>query len=326
MEPISIYIDSLYGVQHNDEYVFNLNPAFQTSGTTSRIYLRDFMCLNSIYNITQTTSFGYRIEAGSQQAPSIIKVAPGYYSGPVLAELLNETFSLFKKTDSNNTSSNGDGTKKNDFIVEWNATQLVMSFTCREAQFQIIPGGLADILNIDGDTYSTDDVNAVAMSTQAVDLNQNSHNISISIAEVGAGCRDIFINSAPQIGTRIVKIPVLNSFGDYVTYKATEPVHSLILNNNIFSSFTIRLYMDDGTIFKPHRFTATIVIDNKTDTTHMTNKVLSTILDKLGSDATVSALDNVNTKNIPFTQGDTLTRGKTVGIGQIRKNQYWFDN
>jgi hypothetical protein len=310
MEPISIYLDSFYGVQQNDEFTSSLNPAIQASNdTTSRIYLADFMCLNSIYNITTITSFGYRIEAGSQQEPSIIKISPGYYSGPVLAELLNETFNLFKKTDSNNTSSNGDGTKKDDFIVEWNSAQLVMTFTCRASQFQILSGGLADMLNINGDTYSTDDVNAVAISTQAVDLNQNSHNISMSIAEVGSGSRDIIINSAPQIGTRIAKIPVLNSFGDYITYKATLPVNSLSLNNNILSTFTIRLYLDDGTIFTPHRFTGTVIIDNKTDTTHMTNKVLSTIFDKLGSDSSVSALDNINTKNIPFTQGDILRRG-----------------
>jgi hypothetical protein len=94
----------------------------------------------------------------------------------------------------------------------------------------------------------------------------------------------------------------------------------------MLSSFTIRLYMDDGSIFTPHRFTGTIIIDNKTDTTHMTNKVLSTIFDKLSSDSNVSALDNINTKNIPFTQGDTLSRGGDVGIGQIRKNMYWYDN
>jgi hypothetical protein len=98
MEPIAIFIDSQYATKAHDEFIFTLNPSVQNKdGNISNIYLHDFTCLNSIFNVTAAISFGYRIEAASQQPPSIIEIMPGYYSGQLLAQRLNEAFAFFKK-------------------------------------------------------------------------------------------------------------------------------------------------------------------------------------------------------------------------------------
>jgi hypothetical protein len=165
---------------------------------------------------------------------------------------------------------------------------------------------------------------SLARSDHPIDLNQNAHNLSVSISEVGS--RDILINSAPQIGTRLCKIPILNNFGDYITYSATTPIRTLTMANNILSSITLRFHTDDGNVFIPHRFTGTIIINTNVDNTVITSKVLSSLHDKLTPDSTVTLLTDIQNKNMPVTQGDTLRRGSNVGIGQIRKNQYWYDS
>jgi hypothetical protein len=324
MEPIAIFIDSQYATKSHDEFIFTLNPSVQNKdGNISNIYLHDFTCLNSIFNVTAPISFGYRIEAASQQPPSIIEIMPGYYSGKLLAQRLNEAFALFKKTDPNNTSSNPDGTKDQDFAVAWDSTQLIMVFVCRASTFTVLPGTLAEFLSITPSTYMNTGLYSLARSDHPVDLNQNSHNLSVSIGEVGS--RDILINSAPQIGTRLCKIPILNNFGDYITYSATNPIRTLTMANNMLSSITLRFHTDDGNVFIPHRFTGTIIINTNVDNTVITNKVLSSLNDKLTPDSTITLLTDIQNKNMPVTQGDTLRRGSNVGIGQIRKNQYWYD-
>ena len=119
-ETIYVFLDSKHATETSNKNTFEFglsNPIQIINDEKCHVSLRDFSCLNSIYNINKNNNkFEYTLEIDGTEFPNICIIPEGGWKGEEIATLLSEEFKTF--------SDDYGKTKYGKIECKWNNNSL----------------------------------------------------------------------------------------------------------------------------------------------------------------------------------------------------------
>ena len=97
------------------------------------------------------------------------------------------------------------------------------------------------------------------VSSNAVDVHKDTHNLYISINEITNSV--IHVGSAGDIPNRICKVPIVEAYGSYVMYQSQMPIQKAKVDGKVVNKLSVRLFSDEGQNVIPPRFTMTLAVE-----------------------------------------------------------------
>jgi len=243
-----VYLDSDSAVKTGNTYQFPISPSIDIQyPQRGYVYLKEFSALNNLYNVdthNNTLRVYYQDPTTAVLTNSGVLTLPvGHYATGV--QLATALQALFPANTMNFQFVEGK-------MVAFHATQnfrfegVIFSDMCL---FEINATFIENAINSA----------TVYTSTNEIDIHRGIHNVYVAIQEIRANNRDI--GTAVGRGSRIAKLPVLTTFGQYIVYQAQSPVVKMTLDEVRINQLHITLFDDDGHHYEPPRFTLSLAIE-----------------------------------------------------------------
>lgn len=252
---IQIYLDSQNAVKNQNGYIFDLQPSISSYyGGIAKMYVKDFRCKHTIANFygnTDERRFSFQCispsgDLGTEQHIEFEQNS-NYTIGSQFAQILTNKF-------------NNSGDVNQNVKFEWLEFSQKMSFEC--------VGGLTgrtviffgnQVINQKYLKFDSTMTNkkSFGISTAPIDLSRDIHNIFISCDQVTP---DV-ITTANDLPSRIVKVPVNSTYGSYISYTQTLPLHKSTLDSHTTNQLKLFLFTDNHKAFFPNKFVMTITVE-----------------------------------------------------------------